>query len=473
MANGSQTVSAVITADAKPFKRAVQDAGGAFDGFGRAAQGFGIIAAAAFAAASAAAITFLADSVKAAAEAEAVARGLENAAENAGVFASQAGGIAGATEALKKYTQQLGITIGKDDEKLQEIVTGWLAVPDLASLGVEGLENLLKVAADVAAGTGKDLDSVAGAFTKVAGDGETALSKLLRQGIVFTDEQKKVYESLIESNDELGAQAFLIETLGDKYEGAAEAVANPFDQLAEIFKNFQETVGAQLLPVLEDLVPQIQAFFDELASDPEFIKFLEDMVDEFVKMAPELKDLVPKMLDLAKVAIPAMITLLPKLVDIVTLFNEALGEGEFSLDEFKGFLEAIFTPLSILIGILGIVIEVVKEVWDRLARADILTKIVNPIANAKGAFDALADAIQLVIDAWNTLFGTQQSKPIRNIGSADSLERQLTAPPRYADDMRRPLTYNISVNAIAPTAEVGRAVVDSLQAYQRIGGSLV
>jgi hypothetical protein len=168
-----------------------------------------------------------------------------------------------------------------------------------------------------------------------------------------------------------------------------------------------------------------------------------------------------------------MITLLPKLVDIVTLFNEALGEGEFSLDEFKGFLEAIFTPLSILIGILGIVIEVVKEVWDRLARADILTKIVNPIANAKGAFDALADAIQLVIDAWNTLFGTQQSKPIRNIGSADSLERQLTAPPRYADDMRRPLTYNISVNAIAPTAEVGRAVVDSLQAYQRIGGSLV
>jgi phage-related protein len=347
-----------------------------------------------------------------------------------------------------------------------------LAVPDLASLGVDGLENLLKVAADVAAGTGKDLDSIAGAFTKVAGDGETALSKLLRQGIVFTDEQKKVYESLIESNDELGAQAFLIETLGDKYEGAAEAVANPFDQLAEIFKNFQETVGAQLLPVLEDLVPQIQAFFDELASDPEFIKFLEDMVDEFVKMAPELKDLVPKMLDLAKVAIPAMITLLPQLVDIVTLFNEALGEGEFSLDEFKGFLEAIYTPLSILIGILGIVIEVVKEVWDRLARADILTKIINPIANARGAFDALADSIQFVIDAWNNLWGTQQNRPLRSVGSADSLERQLTPPPRYSDDMRRPLTYNISVNAIAPTAEVGRAVVDSLQAYERIGGRI-
>ena len=56
MANGTQTVSAVITADAKPFKKSVNEAGDSFKGFSKAAQNFGIVAAAAFAAASAAAL---------------------------------------------------------------------------------------------------------------------------------------------------------------------------------------------------------------------------------------------------------------------------------------------------------------------------------------------------------------------------------------------------------------------------------
>jgi hypothetical protein len=472
MANGTQTVSAVITADAKPFKRSVQDAGKSFDGFSKAAKNFGAVAAVAFAAASAAAVTFLTDSVKAAAESRAIAKGLENAAENAGVFASQAGGITGATDALKDYAQQLGETIGVDDEKILGIVSQWLAVPQLAQLGVGGLKNLVKVAADVAAGTNKDLDSIATAFVRVAGDGETALSKLLRAGIVFTDEQKNVYQSLLDSNDELGAQQYLIDELGKKYEGAAEAIANPFDRISEVFKNFQEEVGEQFLPQIDSIVDGLKAFLDELKDDPEFVGFISDLVKEFKDLAPQIKELVPKLLDFARIAIPAAIAILPGLIDILALFNDTVATDNEGLKDFKKNLEFMFTPLQILITVLGVLIGVVKEVWARLGDGRILLEVIlGPIFSIRSAFDIVRDSIIQAQNAWNDFFNIQQDRPLSQVGGADYLERVLAPPPTYADDRRfGASTVNISVNAIAPSAEVGRAVVDSLRNYQRAGG---
>lgn len=453
MANGTQTVSAVITADAKPFKKSVNEAGDSFKGFTKAAQGFGVVAAAAFAAASAAAVAFLADSVKAAAKSEAIARGLQNAAENAGVFASQAGGIEGATQALSDYAEQLGETIGLDDEKILGIVSQWLAVPQLASLGVDGLKNLTKVAADVAAGTNKDLDSIASAFVKVAGDGETALSKLLRQGIVFTDEQKNVYESLLASNDELGAQQYLIDTLGDKYEGAAEAIANPFDRIAEIFGNFQEQVGQKLLPAFDDIIPEFEQLLDTIASDPEFIKFLEDAVQQFKELAPQLADSLPQLLNLAEVAIPVLIEFLPVVTDLFKGLGGAVEDTTGAVEFLSTWVEWSYKPLGILIGL---------------------------IQGLATGFTDTTSAMKEFLDWWNRIWDVQaQANALLGIdvgagagGGGGGGGGVFTPTPIYSDDRRPSLrsTYNINVNAIAPTAEVGRAVVKSIQDYRRVGG---
>jgi len=227
------------------------------------AKGAGIAVAASLAVAGAAAVAFGVESLKAAAEAEAITRGLENAARNAGVFGDKALSITKATNALDDHSKSLGELTGIDDEIINQIKTGWLAVPDLAALGVDGLNNLAVVTADIAAGTGKDVTAIALAFQRIAGDTETAFSKLTRAGIVFTDEQKTTYDSILATSGEMAAQAYLVEQLGAKYEGAAAAAANPFARLDVIMGNLQETIGTSLLPAIELFVEKFAAWVSE------------------------------------------------------------------------------------------------------------------------------------------------------------------------------------------------------------------
>ena len=479
MANGTQTVSAVITADAKPFRRSVQEAGNSFDAFSKAARNFGIIAAAAFTAASAAAVTFLADSVKAAAESEAVARGLKNAAENAGVFAQQAGGIAGATKELEAFAKQLGETIGLDDEKILGIVSQWLAVPQLAQLGTSGLKNLVKVAADVAAGTNKDLDTIATSFVKVAGDGETALSKLLRAGIVFTDEQKNVYQSLLDSNDELGAQQYLIDTLGKKYSGAAEAIANPFERFKQVLENFQEQLGQRFLPILDDTVDKAKEVLDALATDPEFLGFIDDLARSFQELAKQAGEALPKMVELAKDVLPVLVELVPLTTDLLVEFARQLGISGDKANEATDGVSGVVDIIRGLRTALEYVIDKQKAFDQALKDTGINAFLIgSPLLGLSGQFDAVRAAIDLAIGAYESFVRLVTNNPNYTlfapstpVGGADYLSRVLTPAPVYADD-RRVSNYSISVNAIAPTAEVGRAVVDSIRNYQRAGGSV-
>jgi hypothetical protein len=171
-------------------------------------------------------------------------------------------GIKKASDEIMAYTKNLSNLTGVDDEILNSIIRGWLAVPDYAAKGVKGLEKMVKVVADVAAGTGKDVESVGMAFIKVAGDESTALSKLLRQGIVFTDGQKEMYQSILDTSGEIAAQDYLIGELGKTYAGAAEAAANPFDVLTQNVKNLQEELGTYLLPALDLFVQKVRGFIE-------------------------------------------------------------------------------------------------------------------------------------------------------------------------------------------------------------------
>lgn len=473
MANGSQTVSAVITADAKPFKKSVYEAGKSFDGFGAAAKNAGVIAAAAFALAAGAAANFLIDSAKAAAEAEAIGRGLENAAENAGVFASQAGGIAGATEALKNYATQLGETIGKDDEALLKIVTGWLAVPDLAALGTDGLNNLLKVSADVAAGTGKDLDTVAAAFTKISDDGETAFSRLSKMGAILTDDQKAVYQSLLDANDEMGAQQFLIDTLGEKYAGAAEAIANPFDRMKVIFGNFQEEIGAKLLPVFEALIPKVQEFLDGLLADPEFMQFIEDLGESFVDFLPYITDLLPPFMDLVKVLLPAMGEWLPVIGELLKALAEAFGGAEGDGKEYADMISDMADAAIWLIGAIQALIGWFVEQFKIMDEGGFsILGLIAPITTLVANINDISTALEGAIGWWNDLWGISNDYAPGIASNAAMADRRLSSRAGAQSFGASKATYNVNVNAIAPTAEVGRAVVQSLQDYQRIGGRI-
>lgn len=346
---------------------------------GGAFKGIGIAAGVAFAAAGAAAIAFGASSLKAAAESEAISLGMENAAKNAGIFGSTAADIGKATKALDDHSTKLAELTGIDDELFNSMKTGWLATPSLAALGTEGINNLAKVAADVSAGTGKDIGSIGLAFQKVAGDSETALSKLTRQGIILSDSQKEVYESMVANGDEAGAQAYLIDELGKKYAGAAEAAANPFERLKVIFENLQETVGKAMLPAIEKLVPVIADFVDKLTASPAFQQFIEVLATTFGQLTDALLPLLQPIMDLIMVLLPPLMGIIQALIPVVVAIVEA----------FVPFIEAILPPLiDLLDALIPIFMDLFKTVIEPLL--PIIVKLVE-------AFIPLIEAILPVL----------------------------------------------------------------------------
>jgi hypothetical protein len=328
--------------------KGISQATSGLDKLGKVAGGFGIAAGAAFAAAAAGAVAFGISSIKAAAESESVARSLEQIAKNSGAFGQTADEVQGAVKELTSYTTALSKLTGVDDEVLNSIIRGFIAVPELAAKGVDGLKNMAKIALDVAAGTGKGVESIGAAFIKVAGDESTALSKLLRAGIVFTESQKAAYNQILETNGEIAAQDYLLGELGTTFEGAAEAAANPFLRLQAILEDFQETIGSAFLPALEEAIPVIQEAVDAFVASPEFATFIEDASAGFSAMLEFLPDVLDSMTNLANDAIPLLNELLPIFNNLVTLGSEGLSDmAEESGNAFKTLTDVAFVIRTI------------------------------------------------------------------------------------------------------------------------------
>jgi phage-related protein len=398
---------------------------------GKIGQGFGVAIGASMAAAAAGVVAFAGASINAAAESEAVTRGLENAVKNAGAFGSTSAEIDKVTEAFDKASTTLAEYSGIDDEVVNGIKTAWLAVPAIAGMGLDGINNLAVTAADVAAGTGKDIEGVANAFSKAFENPEAALSKLERTGIFVTDSQKALYESMVANGDAAGAQAMLIDTLGATYAGAAEAAANPFDRLKVIFENLMETIGGALMPAIEKIVPLFAELIGGLAEDPAFQAFLDGLAEAFGLLMTAIEPLLPVLLDLITSLLPPIMTLftalapiIVKLVEafapLITMIFEALGpiiEGllpifmiliedlimpliPIIMSLVEAFMPLIMAVLPLLTGLLEFLMPILVFVADIIGK--VLVVAVNILTEA---FKAIGPILQNVGNFFGTVFG--------------------------------------------------------------------
>ncbi len=471
----------------------------------------GQAAIASFAVATAAIAVFSVESVKAAAEAEAVGRGLENAAKNAGVFGDSAASINKATAALDKHSTQLAELTGIDDEIINQIKTGWLAVPALAAMGVEGLNKLATVVADTAAGTGKDVTAIGLAFQKVAGDTENAFSKLSRAGIVFTQEQKDTFDSLLETNGEMAAQQYLIEQLGQKYAGAAEATANPFARLDVIFENLQETLGVQLLPVIEKVVdkftefietkgPQIEEAFTVVAdSTMSFFDALFAVGDFFDKH--------PGLFEAVAIALTSVATALGLATAAMWAFNIAAYANPIVL--VVGLIVVAIGAVIAAIVMLAMNWETVttnmKNNWDILAYAvgSVWTGMINGIIDGINTVlnlinGVLGSKLQVARVEFNGLGAGKKDKQGRSLAPGQATGGETTRAGLSWVGERGPellnlptgaqviplskigngggggATVNISVNAGmgADGAAIGEQIVTAIRKYERTSGAV-
>jgi phage-related protein len=299
MAAQSRTLKLSILADVDQLKKSLAQANGDVDNssskMGEFSKKAGLAFAAAGAAAGAYAIKLAVDGVKAAIEDEAAQIRLATALKNA----------TGATNemiaSVEKQILKTSLATGVADDKLRPA----LQRLSLSTNDVTKAQDLLNLALDISQATGKGLDGVANALGK-AYDGNTAALGKLGIGL---------------SSAELKAMSFedTQKRLSDLFGGAAAANAETFAGRLEILKvtfdEAKESIGAQLLPIIQRLV-------------------------EFV-----VNEVVPA---------------LGKFADFFKPITKAIDDNKEAFTEFIGFIQKYVVP--VLVTVLGGAFKVVGEI---------------------------------------------------------------------------------------------------------------
>lgn len=86
---------------------------------------------------------------------------------------------------------------------------------------------------------------------KALNDPIKGMSALSRSGVTFTDVEKEMIEAMVEANDILGAQDFILSAIEQQVGGTAEATRNSSDVMRESFASLKEAVGVVLVPAFD------------------------------------------------------------------------------------------------------------------------------------------------------------------------------------------------------------------------------
>lgn len=389
---GSRTLKLSILADVDDLKKKLDTGSKEVEGFGGKLEKFGKVAAAAFAAAAAAAAAYAVklavDGVKAAIEDEAAQLRLANALKN----------VTGATEAqISAVEQQIlktSLATGVADDQLRP------ALQRLATAtgSVTESQDLLNLALDISAATGKSVETVSNVLAK-AYEGNT--SSLSRLGVGLSTAEIKT----------LGLEG-TVKQLAETFGGAATVQANTFEgQIARLkvgFDEAKESVGAALLPTLQRLLDY----------------FINTVIPKFI----EFKDAALKPV------------------------TDAIARNKDSLTTLYNFIKDFVVP--VLINNLGSALSFIGKVAGGVL--DVIGFVVNGI---KSAVNFAIDAINVLIRAYNavpllpnvsTISKPSFSAP--STPSSSSLPKVTSAPSPSVPAAPKPSSTPTAPSASTPSA---------------------
>jgi hypothetical protein len=247
---GSTDVLVKFLADTKAFRAETEKVKGQTTKIKGWMKGVGVAIGAAFA------IRAVGDWVDAASEAESVSRKLRTTFKNAG---DATGAWADHAEKLADSMQR---KIGVDDEAIkgaQILLSTSKGLASTMDKQPEIFDRATKAAADLSKSGFGDLQGAAKALTKAFEDPEKGLGALRRAGIFFTEDEKKVIQSFLDTGDVAGAYNIILGKVEGKVGGVAEKSATASDKMKVAWDEAKESLGKALLPVLENIAPKIEA----------------------------------------------------------------------------------------------------------------------------------------------------------------------------------------------------------------------
>lgn len=213
-----------------------------------------------------------------------------------GIGAFIADGFAGVTEGqdavsqLETTIKSMGNVAGVSSEQLQEFAGKIQETTKFSAETVNGVQSMLltfgevkakggifdratQSALDMAQALGSDASGAAVQLGKALNDPIQGVSALSKVGVSFSDDQKKVIESLVKTGDMAGAQTIILKELEKQFGGSAAAAGQTFSGQMTRAQNalgeVAESIAIRILPLVQRLadafiqnMPQIQAFTD-------------------------------------------------------------------------------------------------------------------------------------------------------------------------------------------------------------------
>lgn len=249
MANtGSRTLKLSILADVDNLLKGFNTANKKTDDYTTNLANFAKKAVAAFAVVGGAAAAFATQSIKNALADEAAQRKLEE------TIRASTNATAAQTAAVSQYIDKTSIAIGVTDDELRPALSRLIR----STNDITQAQDLLNLALDITAATGKPLEAVSNALGKAYDGNATSLARL---GLGLD-------ANLIKSKDTDAIFQQLTQTFGNFAENEAETTSKKFERLKIAMDEAKETIGAALLPLVERLatyllttfVPNMNAF---------------------------------------------------------------------------------------------------------------------------------------------------------------------------------------------------------------------
>lgn len=193
------------------------------------------------------------DAINATAEYERVLFTLDNQ------IASSAGSIGLTRQELVDFADQLGdATLTSEEATLRAA----RSLSSFRKVSGDTFTRALTLSQDLAEVMGGSLEGNVVQLGKALEDPVRGITALARAGTTFTEEQKAMIESLVESGDLLAAQNIVLDELERQYGGAgvaaAQGLAGALDTMGENANDLRRAFGEGLQDPLTDIVNQAQ-----------------------------------------------------------------------------------------------------------------------------------------------------------------------------------------------------------------------
>jgi len=272
------------------------------------------------------------------------------------------------TDRLKKLADETARKTGIDQNQIKQAQATLLTFKSLAgTAGVVGssFDRATQAAVDLAAAGFGTAESNAVQLGKALNDPIKGLSALARSGVTFTDAEKEVIETLVESGNTFKAQQLILEAIEKQVGGTAEATANSSDQMRVAFSQLQERVGLALLPVFNKLA---NFFIDTLfpALERAYNYVIPKLSDAWATLQENLGPLIKQLRDFLEPIINKIITFLKENTEVVKVFMAVLaGAAAIAMiAALAAAFAALFNPVTLIVGAIAAAAAGVAYAWN-------------------------------------------------------------------------------------------------------------